>query len=45
MEVEPIDTTADLVNYLVNKAIKYVKFSGYYNPPELTEDLELKSFK
>ena len=45
VEVKPMDTMANLVNHLVNKAIKYVKLSGHYNPPELTEDLEPKSFK
>ena len=40
-----MDTTADLVNYLVNRATKQAKSSGYYNPFELIEDLEPKSFK
>ena len=36
---------ADLVNYLVNRAIKQAKPSGYYNLFEFTEDLEPKFFK
>jgi len=40
-----MDTTADLVNHLVNRAIKQAKPSGYYNPSELIEDLEPKFFK
>ena len=39
-----MNTTADLVNHLVNKATKQVKLSGYYNPLKLTKDLEPKSF-
>ena len=40
-----MDTTADLVNYLVNRATKQAKPSGYYNPSELTKDSEPKFFK
>jgi len=45
IEVEPMDTTTDLVNHLVNEATKQIKLSGHYNPPELTKDSKPKSFK
>ena len=45
VKVKPINTTADLINHLVNRATKQTKPSSYYNPFKLTKNSEPKSFK
>ena len=45
VKVKPINTTADLINYLINKTTKQTKPSSYYNPFKLTKNSEPKSFK